>query len=483
MAGTIDESKLTPAGIVDYLDRYIIGQDEAKKVVAIAVRNRYRRMSVSEEMRDEIMPKNIIMIGPTGVGKTEIARRLAKLVNAPFVKVEASKYTEVGYVGRDVESMIRDLAEVAVALVKKEHTRRVEEKARTAACRRILEMLLPGGEKSQPNAKFSPLKTIIKAVARSTGVPGFEGAPPPPKREAAVPDDEYQAAYERMKRMLDEGKLESRLVEIEVRDSQMPMVEVFSNQGMEEMGFNMQSLLGGLFPERKKRKTVTVAEARTILLNEEIARLVDMDAVVKEALVRAENNGIVFIDEIDKIAGAPETRGPDVSREGVQRDILPILEGTAVTTKYGQVRTDHVLFIAAGAFHVSKPSDLIPELQGRFPIRVELKKLAAGEFERILAEPRNSLIRQYEALFATEGVRLSFDASAVAEISRTAAELNTTLENIGARRLYTVCEKVLEELMFTVPASGLAEITVDARYVREHVGDVAGSKDLNKYFL
>lgn len=485
----LEESKLTPREVVEYLDRYIIGQNEAKKAVAIAVRNRYRRMCVKGELKDEIMPKNIIMIGSTGVGKTEIARRLAKLVNAPFVKVEASKYTEVGYVGRDVESMIRDLVEFAINMVKKEHTKKFDEKAKTNVNRRILDALLPreaGASQPRPN----PIANIFQAVAKSAGVPGFDTAFQDQQQagaQAEGPDgtasESYQSAYDKIKKMLDEGRLESKMIEIEIRESQMPLVEVFSNQGLEEMGFNMGSMFSGMFPERKKKKTVSVADARVLLYAEEINRLIDMDAITKEALFRVENNGIVFIDEIDKIAGAKETRGPDVSREGVQRDILPILEGTSVNTKYGPVKTEHILFVAAGAFHVSKPSDLIPELQGRFPIRVELKSLTREDFIRILGEPKNSLIKQYQALLASEGVDLSFDPSAIEEIAGIAFELNSTLENIGARRLYTVCEKVLESLLYEAPAPGIEKVEVDANYVREHLGDIVRSKDLNKYFL
>jgi len=481
-----------------------VGQDDAKKAVAVAMRNRYRRMLVKGELKDEITPKNIIMIGPTGVGKTEIARRLAKLVNAPFVKVEASKYTEVGYVGRDVESMIRDLAEMAVNMVKKEYTQRFDEKAKTNANRKILDILLPNSGQPQ-QSKFNPLANIFQAVAKTAGMTGFDNeredghggrgaAVSIDGKEAAeraggscaasqVLEEDYNSTYDKMKKMLDEGKLESKLIEIEVKDSPVPFVEVFSNQGMEEMGFNMQNMLGNIFPEKKKRKTVPVSEARTILYNEEIAKLMDMDAIISEALVKTENNGIIFIDEIDKIAGAPETRGPDVSREGVQRDILPILEGTSVTTKYGQIKTDHILFVAAGAFHVSKPSDLIPELQGRFPIRVELKKLTPQDLLRILKEPKNSLIKQYEALLASEDVVIIFAESAIEKIADMAFELNSTLENIGARRLYTVCEKILEELLYSVPAPEIKEVIIDAEYVNNHVGDLIKAKDLHKYFL
>jgi len=484
----LEESALTPREVVGYLDRYIIGQNEAKKAVAIAVRNRFRRMNVKGDLREEIMPKNIIMIGPTGVGKTEIARRLARLVNAPFVKVEASKYTEVGYVGRDVESMIRDLVDFSINMVKKEHTRRFDEKAKTNVNRRILEALLPRDAGSSPQ-KFNPIANIFQAVAKSAGVSGFEASfdsgagESQPCAENEPASESGQSAYEKLKKMLDEGKLESKMIEIEIKENQMPLVEVFSNQGLEEMGLNMGSMLGGIFPDRKKKKTVSVADARSLLYAEEINRLIDMDAITKEALFRVENNGIVFIDEIDKIAGAKETHGPDVSREGVQRDILPILEGTSVNTKYGQVKTDHILFIAAGAFHVSKPSDLIPELQGRFPIRVELKSLTREDFMRILGEPKNSLIKQYQALLASENVELCFDESAIAEISRIAFELNAALENIGARRLYTVCEKILESLLFAVPSPDITRVSIDGDYVREHLGDIIKSKDLNKYFL
>lgn len=486
----MEESNLTPREVVNYLDKYIIGQNEAKKAVAIAVRNRYRRMNVTGGLKDEIMPKNIIMIGQTGVGKTEIARRLAKLVNAPFIKVEASKYTEVGYVGRDVESMIRDLVEFSISMVKKEHTRRFDEKAKTNVNRRILDALLPRDPGTQQSK--NPIVNIFQAVAQSAGVGGFDsaqergGASNETRQfsgEGENASESYQASYDKLKKMLDEGRLESKIIEIEIRESQMPLVEVFSNQGLEEMGFNMGSMFSGMFPERKKKKTLSVAEARSLLYAEEINKLMDMDAITKEALFRVENNGIVFIDEIDKIAGAKETRGPDVSREGVQRDILPILEGTSVNTKYGYVKTDHILFIAAGAFHVSKPSDLIPELQGRFPIRVELKSLTNQDFIRILKEPGNSLIKQYQALLASEKVELIFLESAISEIAATAFELNSSLENIGARRLYTVCEKILENVLFEVPSPDISKIEIDDNYVRQHLGDIVKSKDLNKYFL
>ncbi len=486
----MEESNLTPREVVNYLDKYIIGQNEAKKAVAIAVRNRYRRMNVTGGLKDEIMPKNIIMIGQTGVGKTEIARRLAKLVNAPFIKVEASKYTEVGYVGRDVESMIRDLVEFSISMVKKEHTRRFDEKAKTNVNRRILDALLPRDPGTQQSK--NPIVNIFQAVAQSAGVGGFDsaqergGASSETRQfsgEGENASESYQASYDKLKKMLDEGRLESKIIEIEIRESQMPLVEVFSNQGLEEMGFNMGSMFSGMFPERKKKKTLSVAEARSLLYAEEINKLMDMDAITKEALFRVENNGIVFIDEIDKIAGAKETRGPDVSREGVQRDILPILEGTSVNTKYGYVKTDHILFIAAGAFHVSKPSDLIPELQGRFPIRVELKSLTNHDFIRILKEPGNSLIKQYQALLASEKVELIFLESAISEIAATAFELNSSLENIGARRLYTVCEKILENVLFEVPSPDISKIEIDDNYVRQHLGDIVKSKDLNKYFL
>ena len=438
----------TPREIVSELDKYIVGQKDAKRCVAIALRNRWRRQQVPEALRDEIAPKNIIMIGPTGVGKTEIARRLAKLAQAPFLKVEASKYTEVGYVGRDVESMIRDLAELAVNMLKAEESKKVRTKAEEIAEERLLDLLLP----------------------RSG-------------RGAHKEEEDQQTTRERLRRLLKSGKLDERYVEVEVTDRGIPIVEIFSASGMEEMDINVKEMFSGLFPKKKKQKKVKVPEALGLLVQEEAQRLIDMDSVVKQALERVEQSGIIFIDELDKVAGRESTYGPDVSREGVQRDILPIVEGTTVMTKYGMVKTDHILFIAAGAFHVSKPSDLIPELQGRFPIRVELGSLGKDDFVRILTEPENALIKQYIALMDTERVKLEFKKDGIAEIAATAALINERTENIGARRLYTIMERLLEEISFDAPEVAGRSMVIDAIYVREKLKEFVEDEDLSRFIL
>ena len=444
---------MTPREIVSELDRYIVGQRDAKRAVAVAVRNRWRRQLVPEELREEIAPKNIIMIGPTGVGKTEISRRLAKLAQAPFIKVEASKFTEVGYVGRDVESIIRDLMELAVKLVREEEQEKVKVKARDLAEERVLNLLLPEPEASAPG----------------DGDKG-EDRPSPATRE-------------KLRRMLRAGKLDHREVDIELTQSMMPMIEVLTPQGMEEMESNIKEMFSNLLPKQSKRKTVRVPEAMRLLMQEEAARLVDMEAVVGEATRRVEQSGIVFIDEIDKIAGRESAHGPDVSREGVQRDLLPIVEGSTVSSKYGLVRTDHILFIASGAFHNSKPSDLIPEFQGRFPIRVELSSLDKDDFVRILTEPRNALIRQYVALLETEKIRLSFQPDAIEEIARIGAEANEKMENIGARRLHTILEKLLDEVSFDAPEMPGREVRIDAKYVSERLNAILKDADLSRYIL
>jgi ATP-dependent HslUV protease ATP-binding subunit HslU len=437
--------QLTPREIVAELDKYIVGQEEAKRSVAVALRNRWRRQQIPEELRDEIAPKNIIMIGPTGVGKTEIARRLAKLAQSPFLKIEATKFTEVGYVGRDVESMVRDLMELAVNMVKSEERERVKAKAQDAVEERLLDLLLP-------------------------------------LREGA-PEGEGEATREKLRLRLREGRLEDRFVDLEVTQRNMPVVEIFSSAGMEELDFNFKEMMSNLLPSRTKQRRVKVPEARDILYQEESQRLIDMDQVLEEARRKVEQNGIIFLDEIDKIAGRDHTRGPDVSREGVQRDLLPIVEGTTVTTKYGMVRTDHILFIASGAFHMSKPADLIPEMQGRFPIRVELQSLGAGDFERILTEPENALIKQYRALMATEEIQLNFTPDAVGEIAALATRVNERTENIGARRLHTIMEKLLEEISFSAPDLAAQEITIDAEYVRQRLANLIEDEDLSRYIL
>ncbi len=449
--------QLTPRQIVAELDKYIIGQKDAKRAVAIALRNRWRRQRLPEDLRDEVAPKNIIMIGPTGVGKTEIARRLAKLVDAPFIKVEASKYTEVGYVGRDVESMVRDLTALAVDMVKEERTKAVQERARELAEERLLDLLLP--------------------VGRVATTPGVE------QTSDAGAITSAAETREKLRKRLREGKLDDRTVELEVKDRGTPMVEIFSNSGIEEMDINVKEMLGNLMPQRAKRRKVKVREAQRILAQEEGDKLIDIDEVRSEAVRRVEDSGIIFLDEIDKIAGRESSHGPDVSRQGVQRDLLPIVEGCTVTTKYGLVRTDHVLFIAAGAFHVTKPSDLIPELQGRFPLRVELASLTQDDFVRILTEPRNALIKQYVALLETEEVRLDFSEDAVQEIAAIASAVNQSTENIGARRLYTILERLLEEISFEAPAMQGARVDINAVYVRERLQEIVKNEDLSRYIL
>ena len=445
----------TPREIVSELDKYIIGQKEAKRAVAIALRNRWRRQQVRPELRDEIAPKNIIMIGPTGVGKTEISRRLARLAQAPFIKVEASKFTEVGYVGRDVESIIRDLTELSVKMVKDEETKRVLVKARELAEERLLDYLLPP----------------VPATSYSS------------KEEAEKEDSVHRDTREKMRGLLREGKLDDRVIEIEQTEQKMPVVEIFSSAGVEEMDMNIKDMFSNLFPKRTKRKKVKVSEAFDILTQEEAQKLIDMDKVIKDAIERVEQSGIVFIDEIDKIAGRHSGSGVDVSREGVQRDLLPIVEGSTVNTKYGMVKTDHILFIASGAFHIAKPSDLIPEFQGRFPIRVELKSLGEEDFVRILTEPENALIKQYRALLETEGIELVFTDDAIEEIARVAAHVNDRMENIGARRLHTIMEKVLEDISFSAPDMETKEVRIDSNYVKDRLSDILKDEDLSRYIL
>ena len=449
-AGTSPAPVMTPREIVSELDRYIVGQKDAKRAVAIALRNRWRRQLVPEDLRDEIAPKNIIMIGPTGVGKTEISRRLAKLAQAPFIKVEASKFTEVGYVGRDVESIIRDLTDLAINMVKEEEKQKVEIRAREVAEERVLDLLLPAG-------------TAVD--------------------DEAIDAARLQGTRDKLKKMLREGKMDDRFVEIEISQSVMPMIEVLTPQGMEGMEFNLKDMFSNMMPKKTKKKTVKIPEALEILTQEEAAKLVDMDKVTGEATRRVEQSGIVFLDEIDKIAGRESVHGPDVSRQGVQRDLLPIVEGCTVNTKYGMVRTDHILFVASGAFHTAKPSDLIPEFQGRFPIRVELSSLGKEDFVRILTEPKNALIKQYEALLETEGVHLKFAENAVQEIAAIAADVNERMENIGARRLHTILERLLDEVSFAAPEMHGQEVAIDANYVRERLAPILKSEDLSRYIL
>ena len=451
-----DMTGLTPAQITAELDRYIVGQGRAKRAVAIALRNRWRRQNLPAELRDEVAPKNIIMIGPTGVGNTEIARRLAKLAQAPFIKVEASKYTEVGYVGRDVESMIRDLTELAVTMVKAEMAAAVRERAEGLAEERLLDLLLP----RRPGESF--VSGTLEEVS---------------------PDASRDATRDKLRGQLRAGKLDERPIEMDVQASAGPMFEVFPGQGMEEIGINLKDMLSNLMPGRTRRRRVKIGEARRLLAQEEAQKLVDVDEAVGQAIRRVENSGIVFLDELDKVAGREGGRGPDVSREGVQRDLLPIVEGSTVTTKYGMVRTDHILFIAAGAFHVAKPADLIPELQGRFPIRVELEPLTRQDFIRILNEPQNALIRQYVELLKTEGVTLRFTEDAVEAIADIASTVNQRAENIGARRLYTVMERLLEDVPFDAPTLVGQELTIDAEYVQAHLADVVKDEDLSRYIL
>jgi len=447
--------QLTPRQIVKELDKYVIGQQDAKKCVAIALRNRWRRQQVTGDLRDEIMPNNIIMIGPTGVGKTEIARRLARLARAPFMKVEASKFTEVGYVGRDVESMIRELTELSVSMVREEMMAEIEARAQVNAEERLLDLLLP-------------------PLARRSGPEG---------EERSGEEEKHLATREKLRKKLKAGSLDERRVDVEVTAKSSPMIEIFTPAGIEEMDINVQDMLGGLVPPKRKRRKMSVAEAREVLTQEEAQKLVDMDKVVSDAIERVQNSGIVFIDEIDKIAGQKSAHGPDVSREGVQRDLLPIVEGSSVPTKYGIVRTEHVLFIAAGAFHSSKPSDLIPELQGRFPIRVELSSLSEDDFVRILVEPRNALIKQYKALLKTEKVDVTFTEDAVGEIAAIAARVNEITENIGARRLHTVMTRLLEDILFELPDPKRKRIRITAKTVKDRLEDIVEDVDLTRYIL
>ncbi|MGC8861165.1 MAG: ATP-dependent protease ATPase subunit HslU [Armatimonadota bacterium] len=488
-----DKQELTPKQIVAELDKYIVGQDKAKRAVAVALRNRYRRRQLSEDLREEVIPKNILMIGPTGVGKTEIARRLANLANAPFVKVEATKFTEVGYVGRDVDSMVRDLVQRAVAMVESEKIEEVRPIAEERAIERILDIMEPPARRIAqsvvPKQWAESIQSMMGALFPGTGNP-----PPPPEDvidEEVEPTDEVtrdqierkERIRERIRRQLVAGELDDREITIEVEDTSMPHFQVFGQQGLEEMGMDVSGMLGNLFPKRRKRKRVTVKEAKAILADEEARAMIDQDALTREAIERAEQDGIIFVDEMDKIAGRERDGGPQVSREGVQRDILPIIEGSTVMTKYGPVSTQHILFIAAGAFHVSKPSDLIPELQGRLPIRVELDSLTEADFVRILTEPQNALVKQYKALLACEGVELEFTDDGIAEIASVAAQVNASMENIGARRLHTVMERLLEDVSFAAPDVEDKKVVVDVAFVRERLGDIVKDEDLSRYIL
>jgi len=456
-------SSLKPSEIVKELDKYIIGQKKAKRSVAVALRNRWRRQQVPEDLRDEIGPKNIILIGPTGVGKTEIARRLSRLTNSPFTKVEASKFTEVGYVGRDVESMVRDLVELTINLFRSQAQEEVQDKARQIAEERMLDLLLPKSEPSSPGRSEASKEVQFELVTSAA--------------------EESSSTREKLRSMLRRGKLDNRYVDLDVTDRSMPIVEIFSNVGMEEMGINFKDMLGGLFPKGSKRRRLKVTEAIEILTQEEAQGLVDMEKVVRDAIARVEASGIIFLDEIDKIAAKNGTQGPDVSREGVQRDLLPIVEGSTVNTKYGPVKTDHILFIASGAFHAVKPSDLIPELQGRFPIRVELDSLGYSEFVRILTEPKNALLLQYMALLRTENIDVVFEDDAVTEIARFAEEVNNRTENIGARRLHTLMERLLEDILFEAPDMEKQRMVIDKKYVDEKLKDIKDDEDLSRYIL
>ncbi len=460
--------ELTPREIVRELDKYVVGQNQAKRAVAIALRNRMRRQKLPAELAEEVIPKNIIMIGPTGVGKTEIARRLAKLANSPFMKVEASKFTEVGYVGRDVESMIRDLVEIAIDMVREEKLEDVTDKAELNAEERLLDLLLPS----------MPAPVPVRPAAHDQQQIGFNTG-----GEPLLAGEPGSRTREKFRQQLREGKLDERIVELDVREKSMPAFEIITNQGVEEMDVNMKDMLPNIFGQRTKKRKMKVSEAFDYLIQEEEQRLVDMDQVTRIAVERVENSGIIFLDEIDKIAGREGGHGPDVSREGVQRDILPIVEGTTVNTRYGMVRTDHILFIAAGAFHVSKPSDLIPELQGRFPIRVELQSLTVEDFVRILTEPKSSLTKQYVALLETEGVKLEFTPEALQEVAHFAFRVNEGTENIGARRLHTIMEKVLDVISFEASDMTEKHVTVDADYVRNTLADIVKDQDLSRYIL
>ena len=471
LAGEVDEEarldEMSPRQIVTELDKHVVGQRNAKRAVAVALRNRVRRQKLPPEMAVDVMPKNIIMIGSTGIGKTEIARRLARMSNSPFLKVEASKFTEVGYVGRDVESMIRDLTEISVELTRQEKSEEVAEKAELNVEERILDLLLPPPRSSSNFYDFDADTSEEQSTELDT----------------ATRDEQFQKTREKLRTQLRSGKLDNRLVELEVREKNFPVIELAGPQGVEEMGINMKDMLGNLFQGRTKRRKLRVDEAMEYLMQEEEERLIDMDQVARAAIERVENSGIIFLDEIDKIAGRESGHGPDVSREGVQRDILPIVEGTTVNSRYGMVRTDHILFIAAGAFHVSKPSDLIPELQGRFPIRVELESLTIEDFKRILTEPRNALIKQYQAMMETEGVTIEFTADAIDSIANYAAQVNQQTENIGARRLQTIMEKLLEEISFEGPDLDPKHQRIDAAYVSAMLSETVKDQDLSRYIL
>ncbi|EHQ91384.1 ATP-dependent protease ATPase subunit HslU [Desulfosporosinus youngiae] len=459
--------RLTPREIVHELDQYIIGQNTAKRAVAVALRNRYRRSCLPEQLQEEVIPKNILMIGPTGVGKTEIARRLARLVKAPFIKIEATKFTEVGYVGRDVESIIRDLIEISLRMVKAERMEQVQAQAAVNAEKRLLELLVP--EKRKESSSGNPFQMLFGQSANQEKEPEIT---PEIEKERKIVNEHLRL-----------GELEEKIIDISVEES-MPLSDMLGNNNMMEMGLNIQDMMSGMLPKRHKKRKVTVREARKILIQEEAQNLIDHDEAVQDAIRRTEQEGIVFLDEIDKIAGRENTSGADVSRGGVQRDILPIVEGSTIVTKYGPVKTDHILFIAAGAFHVSKPSDLIPELQGRFPIRVELESLSVADFKRILTEPQSSLIKQYSALLGTEGINVEFTENAIDELAEVAYKVNSTTENIGARRLHTIVEKVLEELSFE--ASELPDdytVTINREYVEHRLGNVVRNQDLARYIL
>jgi ATP-dependent HslUV protease ATP-binding subunit HslU len=464
--------QVTPRQIVDRLDQFIVGQKDAKKAVAVALRNRYRRSLLSDNLRDEVIPKNILMIGPTGVGKTEIARRIAKLAGAPFIKVEATKFTEVGYVGRDVESMVRDLSETSIRIVKEEKIEAVQEPAREAANRRLAELLVPSKKKA--STMKNPFEMLFGGNGQSNQAETEEAS-----EESSI-REQRKVVAEKLAR----GEMENEIVTIEVEEQPPSMFDMFQGSGMEQMGMNMQDALGSLMPKKQKKRKLPVKEARIVLTNEEAQKLIDMDDVTQEAVKRAEQTGIIFIDEIDKVANkGAASSSASVSREGVQRDILPIVEGSTVMTKYGSVKTDHILFIAAGAFHMSKPSDLIPELQGRFPIRVELQKLSVEDFERILVEPDNALMKQYVALLETEGIKIEFSDEAIRRIAEIAFEVNQSTDNIGARRLHTIMEKLLEDLSFEAPDITMEKITITPQYVNEKLEAISTNKDLSQFIL